>query len=359
MEKSYTQLLLEFQEKESKNPLPKGKIFSFENLRTKLTYNPSVPFAIYSPSLKKEIQGMYVRVESPDSNWLDPTVPYDSQAVLYYEVQDGVWKQVTEELIGSANGLVFDKMEDPFISIIHGEIVFGGVVMEFPKDKERTKKIAVESEEHFDYTKANVIVTTQFFRGKTVSELKHFTTIRNMKDIRLGELTDGSILVATRPQGKEAGLGSIGLTRVKRLDDLDQRTIDNASLIKNLSSPDIKLGALAIYPISLNAKEESRHEESGIIGVTAYSDANKNWHYFATAFRILNPYTFESEEINHTPMEVIAWRKNWEEGETKRSQTKDVIFPAGIIRKEGTTFLISGLSDAQTGEIAIPDPFSV
>jgi hypothetical protein len=106
-----------------------------------------------------------------------------------------------------------------------------------------------------------------------------------------------------------------------------------------------------------DAKEGRKQEEAGIIGVTAYSDAEKIWHYFATAFRILNPYTFESEGIKHTPIEVIAWRKNWEEGRTKRAQTKDVIFPAGIIKKAGNIFLITGLSDAQTGEIVIPDPF--
>jgi hypothetical protein len=347
MQKNYIQLHSEFKEKDSKKPLPEGKLYSFKNIGEKLTYNPSVPFIIFSASLNKKIRVMYVRIESLDSNWLDPTTPYDSKAILFYEAQDGIWKKATEEVVGATSGLIFDNMEDPFVSFIHGEIVFGGVVMEFPKENMRKEKISVNAEAHFDYTKADVIVTTQFYRGKTIGELKHFSTIRDMKDIRLGELSDGSILVATRPQGGEAGIGSIGVVRIKSLDELNQETIDKAILIKDLASSDIKLGALAIY------------SEGNILAVTAYADENKIWHYFATVFKIFNPYTFESEGVMHSPMEVIAWRKNWPEGPSKRLQTKDVIFPSGIIEKDGSKYLITGLSDAQIGEIKIPDPFIV
>jgi hypothetical protein len=126
-------------------------------------------------------------------------------------------------------------------------------------------------------------------------------------------------------------------------------------LIKDLAAPDIKLGALQINSI----RQKDGKEAAGIIGVTAYSDIEKQWHYFATAFTIQNPHTFASEGIQHTPMEVIAWRKNWGEGKTKRPQTKDVIFPAGIITKNGQTVLVTALSDAQIGELAIPDPFVI
>jgi hypothetical protein len=351
MQKTYEQLLSELHEKEANNPLPAGKFYTFEDIGEKLSYNPSVPFTIHASGLQKDIRVMYVRVESVNANWLDPTVPYDSQAVLYYEDSDGVWKKVTEEILGSANGLVFENTEDPFITFVHGELVFGVVVMEFPKDPR--EKISVEGEAHFDYTKADVIVTTAFYRGKTVSELQHFATIRNMKDIRLGELADGSILVVTRPQGGEAGIGSIGLTKINSLGELTQETIDAAPLMKDLAAPNIKLGALEIRSI----RQPDGNETAGIIGVTAYADSEKQWHYFATAFIILNPNTFLSVGIKHTAMKVIAWRKNWGEGRTKRLQTKDVIFPAGIAQKYNKTYLITGLSDAQVGEIEIPYPF--
>ncbi len=358
MRETYTQLLSGIQKKQEREPIPKGIIYTYENIGSKLAYNPSVPFTIHSPSLQQDLRCMYVRVESPNSNWLDPTVPYDSQAVLYSETQKGLWKPVTEEMLGSANGLVFDNMEDPFISTIRGEIIFGGVVMEFPTDGKSTEKVPVESDAHFDYTKADVVVTTQFYRGKTISELRHFATIRHMKDIRLCELSDGSILIATHPQGGEAGIAGIGITRVKSLDDLTQETIDSAPVIKDLTDGDMKIGALALYPIPLDGSGDTGQEAVGIIGAIAYADENKDWHYPAIALKILNPYSFETEGIKHTPLDVIASRQNWTEGLSKRRQTKDVVFPAGIVREDDYTLLIAGLSDAQTGELVIRDPFA-
>jgi len=101
---------------------------------------------------------------------------------------------------------------------------------------------------------------------------------------------------------EKQGIGSIGITRINSHDQLNQEIIDSASLIKDLATPDIKLGALQLNSIILQDGSES----VGVIGVTAYSDENKQWHYFAIAFTILNPYSFQEDGIKHTPMKGIG-----------------------------------------------------
>ena len=72
--------------------------------------------------------------------------------------------------------------------------------------------------------------------------------------------------------------------------------------------------------------------------------------------------TFVYDPKNHTSslIEIIATRKNFPEGGVKKIELSDVIFPGGLVRHgDGTATLYAGLSDAEAGNVEIPDPFIV
>ena len=83
-------------------------------------------------------------------------------------------------------------LQDPFVTRIHGELIFGGVEI-YPHPT----------------IPGALGWRTNFYRGANIRELKQFTSGPNgMKDIRLVEMADGQIGVFTRPQG-EWGRGKL------------------------------------------------------------------------------------------------------------------------------------------------------
>ena len=57
-------------------------------------------------------------------------------------------------------------------------------------------------------------------------------------------------------------------------------------------------------------------------------------------------------------IEIIAARKQFPEGPSKRPDLVDVIFSGGLQRKDdGTAILYAGISDAWAARVAMPDPF--
>lgn len=173
--------------------------------------------------------------------------------------------------------------------------------------------------------------------------------------MRLLELGDGTILVATRPQGGPAGIGTIGLTTINDLGELNQEVVDGAILIKNQVAPDVKIGPNELH---LLTRDGQRRDEVGVLGHVAFRDAHGDVHYSAVAFKVLNPYTFRTEGICVSPVKIIATRQNWPAGKIKRSQLRDVAFPSSLDRSNGQALLSAGLSDGEIGELLIPDPFA-
>ena len=268
-------------------------------------YNISAPF---------EDEGELViagRVESRGS---------EHSEVYFFVQRDGKWTP--------REGAPVFALQDPFVSKIHGHLVFGGVQI-FPHPT----------------IEGTLSWRTVFYRGKNVASLKEFAKGPDgMKDIRLVELKDGSIGVFTRPQGEKGGRGKIGFTRIASLDDLTAEVIKSAPLLNN-QFIDEEWGGVNELHLLANGLV-------GVLGHIAYLDKEGNRHYYPMVF-VLNPDTMETSNI-----ELIATRSHFLEGPAKRPDLVDVVFSGGLIRKkDGTADLYAGISDAEAQKITIVDPF--
>jgi hypothetical protein len=268
-------------------------------------YNISAPF---------EDEGELViagRVESRGS---------EHSEVYFFVQRDGKWTP--------REGAPVFALQDPFVSKIHGHLVFGGVQI-FPHPT----------------IEGTLGWRTVFYRGKNVASLKEFAKGPDgMKDIRLVELKDGSIGVFTRPQGEKGGRGKIGFTRIASLDDLTAEVIKSAPLLNNQFINEEWGGVNELHLLANGLV--------GVLGHIAYLDKEGNRHYYPMVF-VLNPDTMETSNI-----ELIATRSHFLEGPAKRPDLVDVVFSGGLIRKkDGTADLYAGISDAEAQKITIVDPF--
>jgi len=221
------------------------------------------------------------------------------------------------------------NLQDPFYSIINGELIVGGVeVITDP-----------------DYPEKIISWATQFYRGFDIDSLCHFSSgPGTMKDIRLVELKDGRVGVFTRPQGIRGGRGKIGFTIISSLDELNEQTFNNAEVFQEQFIPSEWGGA--------NEAHLLRNGHVGVLGHIACFDKLNNKHYYSIVFS-LNPETNET-----TPLKIIAARSDFPIGPGKRPDLKDVIFSGGLIRfDDGRAILSVGVSDAEAYHIEIPDPF--
>ena len=295
-------LLKEF---EGRQPEARGKRLKFTSVGDRDVYNITAPFDVDGEKV------IAARVEKRDSEFSN---------IMFFANRGEVW----EPLEGAP---VFD-LQDPFITRINNEIVFGGVEV-FPKESARTL----------------LIWKTVFFRGNSIYELKRFASGPiGMKDIRLVELSDRRIGVFTRPQGGIAGRGKIGFTIIDSLEELNEETIENAGLIENQFARGEWGGVNELHLL-----EDGR---IGALGHIAHFDNRGNRHYYSMVF------TFDPVTGKSTPVKIIAVRKNFEEGEYKRKDLIDVIFSGGLIRRnDGYAELYAGVSDAEAHMIVIPDPF--
>lgn len=237
------------------------------------------------------------------------------------------FKKEGEQWIRRENDPVL-KLQDPFYTIINGELVLGGVEV-YPHP-----------------TIPNALgYRTAFYRGKDISSLKKFAVGPElMKDIRLLQLENGKILVFTRPQGELGGRGTIGYIIIDALEDLSAETILKAKLFKHQFIESQWGGANELHLL--------KNGLVGVLGHIAKFDNEGNRHYYSMIF----VFNVETGEIS--PMKIIAIRDNFGEAAYKRKDLVDVIFSGGIIRKEdGKAELYCGISDAEAHKIIIEDPF--
>jgi len=293
------------QDPDRTHPEAKGKRIRFINVDGRDVYNITAPFTIDG----REV--IAARVEERDSEY---------SKVMFFARRGDAWAPIED-------APVFD-LQDPFITRINDEIVFGGVEV-FP-DEERPGFLKWR---------------TLFFRGRSIYDLKRFAESPvGMKDVRLVELPGGKVGVFTRPQGKIGGRGKIGFTVIDSLDDLTTEVIENANLIENQFADDEWGGA--------NEPHLLNNGKIGVLGHIACYDEKNNRHYYSMAF-MFDPVTRRA-----SPMKIIACRDNFEEGESKRDDLVDVIFSGGLIRRsDGYAELYVGVSDAEAHMIVIPDPF--
>ena len=311
------ELLEEFKIRER---FPEGEFLSFDGVGDKDVYNITAPFMVGDRSY---IAG---RVES--------RLAKGNSEAQFFEEKNGIWVPVHEAPVL--------RLEDPFVTKVGNELVFGGV-------------------ETFPYPDANYSdglgYRTVFYRGDTIQSLRLFAQGPDfMKDIRLAELRNGEVVVSTRPQEpwvEGAGRGKIGFTKLPNLDALNAERILNAKIIEGQFLDQEWGGANELHLLE--------NDRIGVLGHIAYADeeGGKHYyectkHYYAMAFEV-DPDTSIS-----SPFRIIASRENFPKDPAKRSpKLDDVIFPGGVILNRGghSATLYAGLSDAKAGRITIPYPF--
>lgn len=217
-------------------------------------------------------------------------------------------------------------IEDPFISKVKGEALFGGT------------RVRKSSGRVFNYY-------SDFFRGGIEQNLYYASGPDNMKDIRLVDLADGRIGVFSRP--KTDIYSCIGFTVINELGELTQRVINEAEPLNVLHAgawggvnqayllTSGKVGCIAHY--SYNGKDDRDRPISVYL----------NYSF------VLDPDTKEAELER-----IIGTRSCYPDFPVKADKLIDCAFSSGIVmREDGKCDLYSGLGDTCEGRITIDYPF--
>lgn len=275
-------------------------------------YNPSVPFVWNG---KEYMAG---RVERRDS---------EESEVRFFERKDGGWYL--------AENTARLPLQDPFITFIDGKLMLGGVKVTFPEKK------GMDVHWH-----------TEFYLGDPFRLEKFAEGPAQMKDIRILQLQNGKIAVASRPQGacmeKYGCIAKIGFTILDNLSQFTPENVENAPYLEQIFLDDEWGG--------VNQMTELRNGKIGVIGhksYRTYEADGQRLHYYGIAFAI------DPETRRITQNKMIVSSDCFPAVEKKRFDLGDVTFTSGILRQnDGTAHVYTGLSDANVGFAVIPDPFT-
>lgn len=216
-------------------------------------------------------------------------------------------------------------LEDPFVVILQGTILLGGV----------------------EVNQATKVYNTKFFLGPSLSHLEPLLVgPPGMKDIRIVEEKGGVLGVFTRPQGEIGGRGKIGFCEVPALSHLDAGTIMRAPLIEDQFGP-LRWGRV-------NQAIFLENDTIGVVGHLAYfdNDMSGQRHYEAITFE------FDPKTNQSTKMKTLATRGDFPPAQSKRPDLTDVIFASGLThRSNNTVELMVGLGDAAVGVTTVGWPF--
>jgi len=283
-----------------------GEKLVFSGIGTRDVYNITAPFMDNGEAV---IAG---RVEDRDR---------ESSEVMFFVQRRGQWVP--------RNGAPVFALQDPFVTFIKGEIVFGGV------------------EVYFDGDDPHYVTSwrTVFYRGHSIAELEPFAKgPLTMKDIRLIELGSGRIGVFTRPMLVDGARALIGYVEIGALEELTEGTISAARLLRHQFLPEEWGGANEAHMLS-NGK-------IGVLGHIARMEDNNIRHYYPMVF------VYDTTNHKYTPVKLIATRAMFPGGPAKRPDLEDVLFSGGLVRNpDGSASLYTGVSDAEAHVIVIPDPF--
>ncbi len=307
---------LKKQFEESNAPNYGGAKLKFSGVDSYTVYNPSIPFVFDGKRY------MFGRVEKINE--------YAASKICLFEDDGGVWKKC-----GRFGEL---PLEDPFITLIAGELVLGGVFVE--KENGCVKNY---------YCK--------FFRGGEPFALKLFARgPDNMKDIRLVELENGKIGCFSRPRndtliaiyGSEA---MIGYTEIDKLDLIEPSVIENARLIDGVFGPCEWGGPNQVYAL-----------DDGLVGIIGHQSANDGERArtlgYDFAVYVNTAFVFCPKKFSFIESKIIATRASYPAGAAKKKGLADCAFSAGAVAGEdGKVLLYSGLNDCEAGYVRIDDPF--
>lgn len=280
-----------------------AELLIFEGIVDKDVYNITAPFTVNKQTV------LAGRVESRDSE--------HSEVYLFEETKPNVWTQIPDSLVL--------ELQDPFYTMIDGAVVLGGVEVDFSNPKQ-------------------VKWRTVFYRLKSISQAeKVFVGPWGMKDLRLKQLKDGSILVLTRPQGEKGGRGKIGLTKAASFEELTIELIEEAPLLNHQFPDEIWSGTNEVYEIG---------DEIWALGHVALFDEQMDRHYYSMVFK-LDLVAHALEQVK-----IIAERKDFQDSPSKRPDLIDVVFSGGLKIEGETIELYAGISDASAQKLTIENPFS-
>ncbi|WP_239257107.1 DUF1861 family protein [Listeria ilorinensis] len=238
----------------------------------------------------------------------------------------GFFESVQEDCYQLLEGTADLPLQDPFMTFIGDKLILGGVET-YPHPEDATKL-------HW---------RTNLYEMKTLEEVVPlFTGPAGMKDLRLKELTDGRILVLTRPQGKKGGRGKIGVLYLTSLEELSIEKIEQAPLACGNFLADEWGGANEIYQLA--------DGRIGVLGHIARFDEQGDRHYYPISFTLKDRALYD--------VKIIAERRDFAPSPAKRPDLEDVVFSGGLtFLKDGTAYLYAGIADATGQRIKIKHPF--
>lgn len=303
----------------------KRKLFEETNHPTEsalLTFHGIDGFDVYNCSIPFEWQGetyLYGRVERR-TEWAR------SWSRLFRRTGQDEYTLVE-------NSMIY-RMEDPFVSVVHGELVLGGTAV-----RNRCG------------TYCNL--WDDFYRGTDLENLFYFTCGPDMmKDVRLVELSDG-IGVFSRPRGPEVeakyGSGSVvGYTEISSLDELSPEIIEAAPPIDGLFQAGEWGGCNQCYLLDSGY--------IGIIGHKSYQDKHPDGGDLAVYTNISWVYDPKAGKV--LDEKILATRRSYPDAPAKLPNLRDCTFTSGIVmRPDGKADLYGGLGDTCEGRICIDYPF--
>lgn len=225
-----------------------------------------------------------------------------------------------------ANDAPVFELQDPFFTWINETLIVGGVEVSEKSDGSGLEWRTVFYEVH-SFTNY-----TRFFEGPI-----------GMKDLRIAQLKDGRILVLTRPQGEKGGRGKIGYTVIEKLEDLIDELVEQAPLFPGQFTDEEWGGANEVHVLN--------EQRVGVLGHIACFDQEENRHYYAMTFELaLNDFSI-------TKAKIIAERKDFLPGTSKRPDLEDVVFSGGLILMDESAELYAGIGDAEAQKLSIKNPF--
>ncbi|MTW87670.1 DUF1861 family protein [Virgibacillus dakarensis] len=289
----------------------------------KLTFHGAEGFDVYNTSIPFTYKGkiyIFGRIEKRDE-WTRSWVR------LFENTGKDEWTLVKDSMIY--------QLEDPYISVIHNQLVLGGTHVRYSQG---------ELDTFYCY----------FYKGHELDNLYYFTTGPDyMKDVRLVQLENSQIGVFSRPRSEEIrkkyGSESIvGFTTINNLNELTAEVIENAPIIEGLFHEDEWGGCNQCYLLS-----------SGYIGVLAHKCYNQSMNDGEVLMVYLNvSFIFDPKTYKLMDEKIIGTRACYPTGPAKKPNLVDCAFTSGIVmRPDGKVDLYSGISDTEEGRITIDYPF--
>lgn len=270
-------------------------------------------FDVYNPTAPLVYQGKRIlcaRVEKRDSE--------ESQAVFFEETGENTYRVIEE--------WKRYELQDPSIARVCDRYVLGGTeVFPHPDDPDR------------------VCWHTSFYYGEDLEHLEKLTDGPDgMKDVRLVELADKRIGIFTRPQGKKGGRGKIGFTIVDHFSEVTADKMEEAPLLELFGEEEWG---------GVNEAVLLGDGKIGVLGHIACFRPDNVRHYFPMAF-LFDPVTREC-----TDLRILAERREFLPGPSKRPDLEDVLFSGGLLQDGESALLYAGVSDCEVQNIVVLNPF--